>query len=145
MQTLVKLVRFFESSQTARPIGHPAHLRPAHRKPARRLTAHLSKTVLGLGLVTVGFVFPLQRLLETSSVEAVVKVPTITLRAPIDGEVEASANPVDFGASVGRCCGLASQTAGPTARASMTSHARSNSSRMSGWALLPGLRPPARC
>jgi multidrug resistance efflux pump len=52
--------------------------------------------------VTVGFVFPFQRLLETSSVEAVVKVPTITLRAPIDGEVEASANPVDFGASVGR-------------------------------------------
>ena len=58
--------------------------------------------MLGLGLVTVGFVFPFQRMVATSSVEAVVKVPTITLRAPIDGEVEAGPNPVDFGASVAR-------------------------------------------
>ena len=74
MHTLVKLVRPFERSQAAPPAEHQAHLGPAHRKPAQRLTAHLSKTVLGLGLVTVGFVFPFQRMLATSSVEAVVKV-----------------------------------------------------------------------
>jgi multidrug resistance efflux pump len=73
-------------------------LAPSHPKSGLPLTRHLSGAVLGLGIVAVGFV-PFHRLLQRSSFEAVVMAPMITLRAPIDGEVEAGPKPLDVGAS----------------------------------------------
>jgi multidrug resistance efflux pump len=74
---------------------------PVRRKPASPLTRRISNTVLGLGIVAVGVV-PFQRLLQTPSFEGVVKAPMITLRAPIDGEVEAGPNPPDLGGPLAR-------------------------------------------
>ena len=58
------------------------------------------KTALGLAIVAIVGYAPLQRLLQTSSVEAVVNARTITLRAPIDGVVQAGPSPLDFGRSI---------------------------------------------
>ena len=46
------------------------------------------KSVLGLGVVVIAGVGPVQRLLEFSSVEAVVNARLVTLRAPIEGKIE---------------------------------------------------------
>jgi biotin carboxyl carrier protein len=46
------------------------------------------KSALGLGIVVVVGVGPVQRLFEFSSVEAFVNARLVTLRAPIDGKVE---------------------------------------------------------
>jgi multidrug resistance efflux pump len=62
----------------------------------------LVKTALGLGVVAIVGYGPLQRLLQTSSVEAVVNARIITLRAPIDGEVQPGPNPLEFGSSLSR-------------------------------------------
>jgi multidrug resistance efflux pump len=85
----------------------PADTQTAPPPPARTglvspLVRRLLKTALGLGIVAVVGYAPLQRLLQTSSVEAVVNARMITLRAPIDGEVEAGPNPLDFGTSLAR-------------------------------------------
>jgi hypothetical protein len=66
------------------------------------LVRRLSKMAPGLGIVAVVGFAPLQRLTQTSSVEAVVNARMITLRAPIDGEVQAGPNLLDFGTSVAR-------------------------------------------
>jgi multidrug resistance efflux pump len=71
------------------------------RGPAGRassLTRHLSKTVLGLGMVGVLGFIPVQKLLPTSGIEAVVNAHVITLSAPIDGEVRTSPSLPEFGA-----------------------------------------------
>jgi multidrug resistance efflux pump len=52
-------------------------------------------------VAAVGFV-PLQGLLQTSSVEAVINARVATLRAPTDGEVQLGPSPLAFGTSVGR-------------------------------------------
>jgi multidrug resistance efflux pump len=46
------------------------------------------KSVLGLAVIIVAGVGPMQRLLEFSSVEAVVNARLVSLRAPIDGRIE---------------------------------------------------------
>src|SRR6185437_1603345 len=46
------------------------------------------KSALGLAIVVIAGVGPAQRLLEYSSVEALVNAPLITIRAPIDGKIE---------------------------------------------------------
>jgi multidrug resistance efflux pump len=46
------------------------------------------KSALGLGVVVIAGVGPVQRLLEFSSVEAVVNARLVSLRAPIDGTLE---------------------------------------------------------
>ena len=66
------------------------------------LVRRLSTTALGLGIVAVVGFAPLQGLLQTSSVEAVINARVITLRAPLDGEVWAGPNPLAFGTSVAR-------------------------------------------
>jgi multidrug resistance efflux pump len=71
---------------------------PSHPKSGLPVTRRLSGAVLSLGIVAVGFV-PFQRLLQRSSFEAVIVAPMTTLRAPIDGEVEAGPKPLDLGAS----------------------------------------------
>jgi len=83
----------------------PADTQPVPPPPARTgsvspMARRLLKTALGLGIVAVVGYAPLQRLLQTSSVEAVVNARMITLRAPIDGEVEAGPHPLDFGTSL---------------------------------------------
>src|SRR4029077_16622807 len=47
-----------------------------------------AKSVIGLLIVVVAGVGPLQRLLELSSTEAVVNARLVSLRAPIDGRIE---------------------------------------------------------
>src|ERR1700694_2128739 len=46
------------------------------------------KSALGLGVLVIAGVGPVQRLLEFSSVEAVVNARLVSLRAPIDGKIE---------------------------------------------------------
>jgi multidrug resistance efflux pump len=76
---------------------------PPHRSGSESpLMRRLSKTAFGLGIVAVVGFAPLQTLLQTSSVEAVVNARVITLRAPIDGEVHAGLKPLDFGTSIAR-------------------------------------------
>jgi multidrug resistance efflux pump len=53
------------------------------------------KSALGLGVVIIAGVGPVQRLLEFSSVEAVVNARLVSLRAPIDGRIE------DFAPTIG--------------------------------------------
>jgi multidrug resistance efflux pump len=67
-------------------------------RPALPRTRHLSKTVLGLGMVGVLGFIPVQKLLPTSAVEAVINARVVTLSAPIDGEVRTSPGLPEFGA-----------------------------------------------
>jgi multidrug resistance efflux pump len=53
------------------------------------------KSALGLGVVIIAGVGPVQRLLEFSSVEAVVNARLVSMRAPIDGRIE------DFAPTIG--------------------------------------------
>jgi len=53
------------------------------------------KSALGLGVIIIAGVGPVQRLLEFSSVEAVVNARLVSLRAPIDGRIE------DFAPTIG--------------------------------------------
>jgi biotin carboxyl carrier protein len=53
------------------------------------------KSALGLGVVIIAGVGPVQRLLQFSSVEAVVNARLVSLRAPIDGRIE------DFAPTIG--------------------------------------------
>jgi hypothetical protein len=53
------------------------------------------KSALGLGVVIIAGFGPVQRLLEFSSVEAVVNARLVSLRAPIDGRIE------DFAPTIG--------------------------------------------
>jgi multidrug resistance efflux pump len=55
------------------------------------------KSALGLAVIIVAGVGPMQRLLEFSSVEAVVNARLVSLRAPIDGRIEET----DFVPSIG--------------------------------------------
>jgi multidrug resistance efflux pump len=54
----------------------------------RRVGWRALKSMLGLAVVIVAGVGPVQRLLEFSSVEAVVNARLVSLRAPIDGKIE---------------------------------------------------------
>ena len=53
-----------------------------------RLGWRAFKSALGLGIVVIAGVGPVQRLLELSSVEAVVNARLVSLRAPIEGKIE---------------------------------------------------------
>jgi multidrug resistance efflux pump len=87
----------------ARPADTPAEPAPAVRTGwISPMASRLLKTALGLGLVALVGYAPMHRLLQTSSVEAVVNARMITLRAPIDGEVQAGAIPLEFGTPVAR-------------------------------------------
>jgi multidrug resistance efflux pump len=55
------------------------------------------KSALGLGVLVIAGVGPVQRLLEFSSVEAVVNARLVSLRAPIDGKIEDA----DFAPTIG--------------------------------------------
>jgi multidrug resistance efflux pump len=78
---------------------------PTHSREVKGLVSLLvgRKSILSLGIAAaVGFV-PLQGLLQTSSVEAVINARVTTLRAPTDGEVQLGpSSPLAFGTSVAR-------------------------------------------
>jgi len=61
-----------------------------------------AKSVIGLLIVVVAGVGPLQRLLELSSTEAVVNARLVSLRAPIDGRIEDLVPTIGSAASRGR-------------------------------------------
>ena len=60
-------------------------------KTPSRLPRRIGKALLGATLLAVFGVVPFRTLLQTSSVEAVVNARVVTLRAPIEGEVSATA------------------------------------------------------
>ena len=69
------------------PPEPPVAAKPRTTPP---LVRRVGKVALGAMLVSVFGVVPFRALLQTSSVEAVVNARVVSLRAPIDGEVEAS-------------------------------------------------------
>lgn len=74
---------------------------PSARKgTARQWTGRIVKTLIGLAVIAIVGIMPAQRLLQPSSVEAVVNAPLVTIRAPIDGVVGGPANPLTVGQSV---------------------------------------------
>ena len=78
-------------------------LRPPRRpkkKTASSTPRRVVKTLLGLALVAAVGYEPLQRMAQTSSVEAIVNARVITLRAPIEGEVQAGPAGRDAGAAL---------------------------------------------
>jgi multidrug resistance efflux pump len=101
MPAFSRLTALFARSQGTPPVDSQAPPSPVHRQAASPLRRRISNTALGLGIVAVGLV-PFQRLLQAPSFEGVVKAPMITLRAPIDGEVEAGPSPPDVGAPLAR-------------------------------------------
>jgi multidrug resistance efflux pump len=94
--------RLHSPAQDTPPADVQALLPPFRPWPLSPLVRRRSKTALGLGIVAVLGFTPLQSLLQTSSFEAVVNARMITLRAPIDGEVQAGPQALDFGASMER-------------------------------------------
>jgi len=74
-----------DSAKSGESLKENAQKAPA--KSTGSFKSKLLKSIFGLALViTVGFM-PVKRLLETSSVQAVVNAPIVTLRAPIAGVV----------------------------------------------------------
>lgn len=57
-------------------------------KPPRKWVRQSIKVAIGVAMVAIGGIGPLQRLFEASSVDAVVNARVVTLRAPIDGTVQ---------------------------------------------------------
>jgi multidrug resistance efflux pump len=87
-----------EAFQTPGPIEHeiPADMpSPKRGSLVSRYGWRGVKSALGLLVVVIAGVGPIQRLLEFSSIEAVVNARLISLRAPIDGRIE------DFAPTIG--------------------------------------------
>src|SRR2546427_4122897 len=88
--------------QVPQPVDRQALMPSVRRGLVSFVMGRMSKTMLSLAIVAaVGFI-PVQGLLQTSSVEAVINARVTTLRAPTDGEVQPGPNPVAFGTSVAR-------------------------------------------
>src|SRR6202035_6092713 len=68
------------------PLPSPAHQPSA---PHSRWASRALKSAIGLAIIAVVGVGPIQRLLEFSSVDAVVNARLVSLRAPIDGKLAA--------------------------------------------------------
>jgi multidrug resistance efflux pump len=85
----------FETSDPLELDALAATLSPPRAGVLSRYGWRVLKSVLGLGIVVVAGVGPVQRLLEFSSVEAVVNARLVSLRAPIDGRIE------DFAPAIG--------------------------------------------
>ena len=81
-------------------LNSPAPVTPAESKPRSSTPRRIVKTLLGLALVAAVGYAPLQRLAQTSSVEAIVNARVITLRAPIEGELQAGSAGREAGAAV---------------------------------------------
>lgn len=93
-------------AQVSEPAGQPAE--PAHALGAppgselkynRSIGGRVLKTLAGLAIVAIVGLIPLQRVMTPVSNEAFVNAPVYTLRAPVDGIVDAGA--LAIGARVG--------------------------------------------
>jgi multidrug resistance efflux pump len=71
------------------PPDIPATAGPVKRLLKSSLASKLAKTIAGLAIIIAVGLAPVQRLFQLSSVEAIVNAHTITLRAPIDGQIRA--------------------------------------------------------
>jgi multidrug resistance efflux pump len=92
----------YSPTQVTQAVDRQALLPPVQRGLVSMLVGRKSKTMFSLGIVAaVGFV-PLQGLLQTPSVEAVINARVTTLRAPTDGQVQPGPNPLAFGTPVTR-------------------------------------------
>ena len=78
----------------------PAPAVPAKTKPKSSTPRRVVKTLLGLALVAAVGYEPLQRMAQTSSVEAIVNARIITLRSPIEGELQAGPAGREAGAAL---------------------------------------------
>jgi len=78
----------FATPDPLQPNTQAAAPSPTHRGLIARFGWRLLKSVLGLAIVVIAGVGPVQRLLEFSSTEAVVNSRLVSLRAPIDGRIE---------------------------------------------------------
>lgn len=77
----------------APPLGPNIERRTGLRLWGRPVTRRLLKTAIGLAIAVVAGWAPLQLMLQSSSVEAVINARLVALRAPIEGSVEAEAMP----------------------------------------------------
>jgi multidrug resistance efflux pump len=79
-----------EAFATPGPLQAPTHI--AAPSPKRGILARFGwralKSAVGLAIIVIAGVGPVQRLLEFSSTEAVVNARLVSLRAPIDGRIE---------------------------------------------------------
>lgn len=85
-----------DSSELDTPASAPS---PKRGGVLARLGWRAFKSALGLAVVVIAGVGPVQRLLELSSVEAVVNARLVSLRAPIEGKVEGADLPPTIGAA----------------------------------------------
>jgi multidrug resistance efflux pump len=85
----------FKASDPLDIDGPPSSPSPQRASFAARYGRRVVKSALGLCVVVIAGVGPVQRLLEFSSVEAVVNARLVSLRAPIDGRIE------DFAPTIG--------------------------------------------
>jgi len=84
----VLLQEAFEAPDTLEPGVPPAVSPPQRRAFVARWGRRAVKSALGVAVIVVAGVGPVQRLFEFSSVEAVVNARLVSLRAPIDGKIE---------------------------------------------------------
>jgi multidrug resistance efflux pump len=75
--------------------------RPVKRLLTSSLASRLIKTIAGIAIMIAVGLAPLQRLFQSSSVEAIVNAHTITLRAPIDGQIRAETTTGIIGKTLG--------------------------------------------
>ena len=124
----------------------PAPAAPVKKKTASSTPRRVVKTLLGLALVAAVGYEPLQRMAQTSSVEAIVNARVITLRAPIEGEVQPGPAARESAPRWRRaiCCS-ASSTSAPIAAASTTCRASSRRRATSGRGWRRGWRARAPC
>ena len=103
---MVPAARRLAAAQRARRrAGADPQIAPARRagqdkKPKSSTPRRVVKTLLGLALVAAVGYEPLQRMAQTSSVEAIVNARVITLRAPIEGELQAGPAGREAGAAL---------------------------------------------
>ena len=89
-----------EPSTPLAPTAPTAPAAPAKTKTASSTLRRVFKTLLGLAVVAAVGYEPLQRMAQTSSVEAIVNARIITLRSPIEGEVQSGAASREAGAAL---------------------------------------------
>lgn len=78
----------FGTPDILQPETHPLVQPPTHQSGISRFGWRALKSVLGLAIIVIAGVGPVQRLFESSSTEAVVNSRLVSLRAPIDGKIE---------------------------------------------------------
>lgn len=89
------LEKAFGTPDPFQPDTHDPAGSPKGRGGLARFGWRALKSVVGLAVIAIAGVGPVQRLFELSSIEAVVNARLVSLRAPIDGKIE------DFAPTIG--------------------------------------------